>query len=110
MAYKQILTFCESVFLLTVCILLLNLQCSPTDTVPTEKPNTVIPESEPMTLKPKPMTDRHTDSDLDFDGDAGASAMVTPQKVNKGKGKAVVLPDNHNEDPAPKVCYNFFVQ
>jgi len=93
-----------------VCILLLNSQCSPTDTAPTEKPNAVIPESELMTLKANPMTNRHTDSDLDLNGDASASATVTPQKVNKGKGKAIVLPDNHNEDPTPKVHYSFIVQ
>ena len=93
-----------------VCILLLNSQCSPTDTAPTEKPNAVIPESEPMTLKANPTTNRHTDLDLDLDGDAGASATVTPQKVNKGKGKAVVLPDNRDENPTPKVSYSFIVQ
>jgi len=93
-----------------VCILLLNSQCSPTDTAPTEKPNAVIPESEPMTLKPKPMTNRYTDSDLDLNGDASASTTFTPQKVNKGKGKAVVLPDNRDKDPTPKVHYNFIVQ
>jgi len=63
-----------------------------------------------MTLKANPMTNRHTDLDLDLNGDASASAMVTPQKVNKGKGKAIILPDNRNEDPTPKVHYSFIVQ
>jgi len=47
---------------------------------------------------------------LDLDGDAGASATVTPQKVNKGKGKAIVLPDNRDENPTPKVSYSSIVQ
>jgi hypothetical protein len=90
----------------------LNVYCSPTDLAPTEKPNGVIPELErmtpktPKTPKHKSRADRGLFLDLEADTEADADAIVTPKKVNKGKAKAVDLP----EDPAPKVCYNFIAQ
>jgi hypothetical protein len=79
----------------------LNVQRSPTDKAPTENPRAVNPESEPVTPEPKPDTDTDSGDNVDLDVDA----MVTLKKVDKGKGKAVDLPENL-EDPAPRVCYN----
>jgi len=32
------------------------------------------------------------------------------KKVDKGKAKAINLPNDRNADLAPKVCYNFIAQ
>ena len=82
------------------------MRCSPTDKAPTEKPRLVIHKSEPMAPKPK----ADTDSDTDSGADANAGAMVTLKKMDKGKAKAIDLPNNRNADPAPKVHYNFIAQ
>ena len=61
------------------------------------------------------MTDTKSNSDVNVNVGAGADVhvdpeiIVTPKKVNKGKAKAVDLPDGHNEDP-PMVCYKFITQ
>jgi hypothetical protein len=81
------------------------MQCSPTDKAPTENSRVVNPELEPVTPKPKPNTDTNLGDNVDLDVDT----MVTLKKVDKGKAKAVNLPENL-EDPAPRVCYNPLTQ
>jgi hypothetical protein len=84
-----------------VCISLLNVQHSLTDKAPTENPRVVNPKSEPVTPKPKPDTNTNSGDNVNLN----VNAMVTLKKVDKGKGKAIDLPENL-EDPAPRVCYN----
>ena len=93
-----------------VHISIFNVHCSPTDTAPAEKPKRVIPKSEWMTprCKPKPNRDLYSDSEAYLEADL--DAIVTPKKVDKGKARAVNLPNSLNEDPAPKVCHNFIAQ
>ena len=93
-----------------VRISIFNVHRSPTDTAPAEKPKRVIPESERMTprCKPKPNRDPYSDSEAYLEADL--DAIVAPKKVDKGKARAVNLPNSLNEDPAPKVCHNFIAQ
>jgi len=72
----------------------------------TEKPNGVISELEQKTPKCKSNADRDLYLDLEVDVDA----IVAPNKVDKGKAKAVNLPNSLNENPTPKVCYDFIAQ
>jgi len=76
----------------------------------TEKPNGVIPELEQKTLKCKSNANRDLYLDLGADSDADVEAIVTSKKVDKGKAKAINLPNSLNEDPTPKVCYDFIAQ
>ena len=86
-----------------VRISIFNVHCSPTDTAPAEKLKRVIPESEWMTprCKPKPNRDLYSDSEAYLEVDL--DAIVTLKKVDKGKARAINLPNSLNEDPAPKV-------
>jgi hypothetical protein len=88
-----------------VHISLLNVQCSLTDKAPTENPRAVNPKLEPVTPEPKPNTDTNSGDNVNIDVDT----MVTLKKVDKGKAKAIDLPENL-EDPAPRVCYNLLTQ
>ena len=72
----------------------------------TEKLNRVIPELEKKTPKCKSNADR----DLYLDSEVDVDAIVTPNKVDKGKAKAVNLPNSLNESPTLKVCYDFIAQ
>ena len=85
--------------------------CSPTDTVPTEKPKGVIPKSAQTDPKHKHRAGRvlSLDSDSDEDSEAVVDAMVTPKKVDKGKAKATTQRNGLHEDPAPKVCYTLLL-
>ena len=76
----------------------------------TEKLNGVIPELEQKTPKCKSNADRDLYLDPEADLEADVDAIVTPNKVDKGKTKAVNLPNSPNESPTPKVCYDFIAQ
>ena len=97
-----------------VRISILNVYSSPTDTELTEMPKGVIPELGQLTPKRKRKADRDPyldlDADLDVDSDADVVTMAASKKVDKGKAKAINLPNSPNEDPAPKVCYHFIAQ
>ena len=53
--------------------------------------------------------DSEVDSEVDLEADleADVDPIVAPKKADKGKAKAVNLPNSLDEDPAPKVCYDF---
>ena len=97
-----------------VHISILNVHCSPTDMAPTEKLNGVAPELEQMTPKHKSQTDRdpylESEADLEANLEADLEVDVRPKKVDKGKGKAIYLPNGRNEEPTPKVCYDLMAQ
>ena len=111
---SQTTTLCPSG---RVCISILNVHCSHTDMAPTEKSNRVAPELERMTPKHKSQTgDPYLESEADSEADSEANSEadsevdVRPKKVDKGKGKAIYLPNGRNEEPAPKVCYDLMAQ
>ena len=64
---------------------------------PPERPERVTP-------RPKVITNPDTDLDMDIDvnADTDTDTTVPLKKVDKGKGKAMVV--DLNEEPAPKVC------
>jgi len=80
----------------------------------TEKLNRVIPELEQKTPKRKSNANRDLyldlEADLEADLEVDVDAIVAPNKVDKGKAKAVNLPNSLNENPTLKVCYNFIAQ
>jgi len=84
----------------------------------TEKPNGVIPELEQKTPKRKSNADRDlyldleadSEADLEADSEVDVDAIIAPNKVDKGKAKAINLPNSLNENPTPKVCYDFIAQ
>jgi len=80
----------------------------------TEEPNRVIPELEQKTPKCKSNANRDLyldlEADLEADLEVDLDAIVAPNKVDKGKAKAVNLPNSLNENPTPKVCYDFIAQ
>jgi len=80
----------------------------------TEKPNGVIHELEQKTPKCKSNANRDLyldlEADLEADSEVDVDAIVTPNKVDKGKAKAINLPNSLNENPTPKVCYDFIAQ
>ena len=91
------------------------------DGSPTEKPR---PEPElelvPATHKPKPKPKpkpktkpktkpkAHTYMDLDsgFNAEASTNAVAALKKTDKGKAKAIDLPEDLYESPTLKVCLN----
>ena len=93
-----------------VHISIFNVHHSPTDTAPAEKLKRVIPKSEWMTPRCKPKPNRDLYSDSEAYSEVDLDAIVTPKKVDKGKARAVNLPNSLNEDPAPKVCHDFIAQ
>ena len=63
----------------------------------------------PVTHKPKRKAHTYmdSDSDVDYKAEANADAIVTPRKADKGKAKAVDLPEDLYGSPVLRVCSNF---
>ena len=90
-----------------VRISIFNVHCSPTDTAPAEKPKRVIPKSEWMNprCKPKPNRDLYSDSEAYLEADL--DAIVAPKKVDKGKARAVNLPNSVTEQELATRIQNY---